>query len=273
MNNINKDFLDNNSENVNINIENSFDELMNELLFRIQKNKENIKMNNINNVNNTYKASNKCFEKTKIIKENRNEYFGKLTINNKVFQNNPKMKELANLLKDYNQDKNEKDKIQIKFYNNNQINIVKPEVYFNIHNPKNKNIEYYNRNKERQFYISAIDGKAIINGKRININKQFPIEKNNINNKKEDNNDINNNILFDSINTKLMEKKNKLNNDNNDYENIFKLRNENDNKIKFKTLNEKYFFSKDYYIDELNKINNNLFNIDNNLNKFSKYLH
>ena len=70
-----------------------------------------------------------------------------------------------------------------------------------------------------------------------------------------------------------MEKKNKLNNDNNDYENIFKLRNENDNKIKFKTLNEKYFFSKDYYIDELNKINNNLFNIDNNLNKFSKYLH
>ena len=82
----------------------------------------------------------------------------------------------------------------------------------NIHNKNNKNIEYYNRSKEKQFYISAIDGKAIIrsfslfsfliilnmgkkvrsiNVQRINVNRQFKIEKNNISNKIENNNDIN----------------------------------------------------------------------------------
>ena len=36
-------------------------------------------------------------------------------MNNQIIQNNPKMKEIANLIKDYNQDKNVNDNIQINF--------------------------------------------------------------------------------------------------------------------------------------------------------------
>ena len=130
---INNNFL-NMNENSNTET-NSPDELMNELLYKIRKIKENrakannnfendinkINCINNNNTNNIDSLLSMGLEKTKS-KKIKSEYIGKLNINNQVFQNNPKMKELANLLKEYNRDKNENDKIQINFYNNNQIN-------------------------------------------------------------------------------------------------------------------------------------------------------
>ena len=298
---INNNFL-NMNENSNTDT-NSPDELMNELLYKIRKIKENRakannnlendinKINNINNnnTNNIDSLLSMGLEKTKS-KKFKNEYIGKLNINNQVFQNNPKMKELANLLKEYNRDKNENDKMQINFYNNNQINIVKPEVFFNNNNIKNKNIDYYDKNYEKKHYISVIDGKAIIKGQRINVNSGLQMAQNNLRDKKITFNDFNNkNKLFDFNNDKFMEKRNKLNNTNtkwatgnnldfklnnlnflNNNEINFKVNNDTDNKIKFNKLPKSNFLSKDYYNEELNKINDSLFNIDNTQNRLRK---
>ena len=289
--------------NENSNTEtNSPDELMNELLYKIRKIKENgekvnnnfendinkINCINNNNTNNIDSLLNMGLNKTKS-KKIKNEYIGKLNINNQVFQNNPKMKELANLLKEYNRDKNENDKIQINFYNNNQINIVKPEVFFNTNNIKNKNIDYYDKNYEKKHYISVIDGKAIINGQRINVNSGLQMAQNNLRDKKITFNDFNKNKLFDFNSDKFMEKRNKLNNTNtklvkgnnldfklnnlnflSNNEFNFKVNNDTDNKIKFNKLPKSNFLSKDYYNEELNKINDSLFNIDNTQNRLKK---
>ena len=287
---INNNFL-NMNENSNTET-NSPDELMNELLYKISKIKENrAKANNNfnnNNTNNIDSLLSMGQEKTKSKKIN-NEYIGKLNINNQVFQNNPKMKELANLLEEYNRDKNENDKIQINFYNNNQINIVKPEVFFNINNIKNKNIDYYDKNYEKKHYISVIDGKAIINGQRINVNSGLQMAQNSLRDKKIAFNDFNKNKLFDFNSDKFMEKRNKLNNTNTKWikgnnldfklnnlnflsnnEFNFKVDNDIDNKIKFNKLPKSNFLSKDYYNEELNKINDSLFNIDNTQNRLKK---
>ena len=287
---INNNFL-NMNENSNTET-NSPDELMNELLYKISKIKENrAKANNNfnnNNTNNIDSLLSMGLEKTKSKKIN-NEYIGKLNINNQVFQNNPKMKELANLLEEYNRDKNENDKIQINFYNNNQINIVKPEVFFNTNNIKNKNIDYYDKNYEKKHYISVIDGKAIINGQRINVNSGLQMAQNSLRDKKIAFNDFNKNKLFYFNSDKFMEKKNKLNNTNTKWvkgnnldfklnnlnflsnnEFNFKVNNDTDNKIKFNKLPKSNFLSKDYYNEELNKINDSLFNIDNTQNRLKE---
>ena len=291
---INQNFL-NINENSNNDI-NSKDELMNELLFKIQKIKENRAKNNnkfANDTNKLDKANNKDnlinlgLEKTKN-KKNKYEYIGKLNLNNQVINKNPKMKELVNLIKDYTRDKNENDKMQINFDNNNQINILKPEAFFNSHNTKNINADNYDKDYKGKYYISAIDGKAIVNGQRIDVNRGIQLADNNLNNKKININDFNNNKnnLFDFNNNKFLDKKNKFNNSNqiwntgnnldfklnnlnfaNNNEKSKILNNENNNKIEFKKINKNNFLSKDYYKEELDKINNSLFNIDRNLNK------
>ena len=262
---------------------------MNELLNKIRKIKESrAKSNNVfendknkgnNNNNNRDSLLNIGLEKTKS-KKIKNEYLGKLNINNQLIQNNPKMKELANLLKEYNRDKNENDKIQINFYNNNQINIVKPEVFFNNNNSRNKNINYYDKNYENKHYISVIDGKAIINGQRINVNSGlYTTAKNNIKDKKINFNEIKKNKIFDFNNDKFTEKRwskdnnldFKLNNLNNLNSEInFKINNSNDNKNRLSKVSKTSFLTKDYYNEELSKINDSLFNIDNIQNKLRK---
>ena len=282
---INNNYLNiNDNENVDIN---SPDELMNELLNKIRKIKESrAKSNNVfendknkGNNNNRDSLLNIGLEKTKS-KKIKNEYLGKLNINNQLIQNNPKMKELANLLKEYNRDKNENDKIQINFYNNNQINIVKPEVFFNNNNSRNKNINYYDKNYENKHYISVIDGKAIINGQRINVNSGlYTTAKNNIKDKKINFNEIKKNKIFDFNNDKFTEKRwskdnnldFKLNNLNNLNSEInFKINNSNDNKSRLSKVSKTSFLTKDYYNEELSKINDSLFNIDNFQNKLRK---
>ena len=269
------------------------DELLNELLFKIRKIKEKRakssnkinETNKINEVNDIDNQKNLDLEKTKI-KRNKKEYIGKLNISNQVFQNNPKMKELASLLKEYNQEKNQNDKIQINFDNNNQINIIKPEVFFNnYNNTKNINNDYNEQNYQRKYYISAIDGKAIVNGQRVDINSGFKINQNNNYKNKFSFNDLNNNkTFFDFDNEKFMDKrkynknwgnnldfqKNSLNFSNNNENNLKKIDGNNGDKMEFKKLPKYIFLSKDYYNEELNKINDCLFNMDRNLNKLKK---
>ena len=294
---INQNFL-NINENSNNDI-NSKDELMNELLFKIQKIKEKRAKNNnkvandtnkLDKINNKDNLINLGLEKTKI-KKYKYEYNAKLNLNNQVFNKNPKMKELVNLIKDYTRDKNENDKMQINFDNNNQINILKPEAFFNNHNTKNVNANSYDKDYKGKYYISVIDGKAIVNGQRIDVNRGFQLADNNLNNKKINNNDYNNNknYLFDFNTNKFLDKKNKFNNSNqiwnignnldlklnnmnfvNNNEKSKILNNENNNKIEFKKINKNNFLSKDFYKEELDKINNSLFNIDRNLKKLKK---
>jgi hypothetical protein len=210
---VNHNFLNINENTNPINEPNTQDELINELLIKIHKikekraksnNKKFDEANKINELNNIDNKINIDLDKTKV-KKNKNEFIGKLNISNQVFQNNPKMKELANLLKEYNQEKNQNDKMQITFDNNNQINIVKPEVFFNnYNNSKNINNDYNDQNYQKKYYISAIDGKAIVNGQRIDVNSGF---KNSQNNSINNFNLKNNKTFFDFNNEKFMEKR------------------------------------------------------------------
>ncbi len=299
INNAKNEFdYNNNFLNINENTEaDNLGDLMNDILSKIHKLKENRAQKNNNfenapdklsNTNNFDSLLNPGTDKTKI--KNKSDYIGKLSINNKVFQNNPKMKELANLLKDYNQDKNENDKMQINFYNNNKINIIKPEAFFNNkNNNKTKNIDFYEKNFEKKHYISVIDGKAIIKGQRINVDGGFKMAQNDFKNKKFNFKDDKN--IFDFNIDKLNEKKDKLNHyakfggtDNNlDFQlNNFNFSKNNeikykpkkvnieDNKVDFRVLPKRSFFTKDYYNEELNKINNSLFSMDKDTSKIKK---
>ena len=287
---VNHNFLNINENTNPINEPNTQDELINELLIKIHKikekraksnNKKFDEANKINDLNNIDNKINIDLDKTKV-KKNKNEFIGKLNISNQVFQNNPKMKELANLLKEYNQEKNQNDKMQITFDNNNQINIVKPEVFFNnYNNSKIINNDYNEQNYQKKYYISAIDGKAIVNGQRIDVNSGF---KNNQNNFINNFNLNDNKAFFDFNNEKFMEKRkyyknwgsnldfqlNNLNFSNNNENNFKKADLGNDNKVEFKKIPKYNFLSKDYYNEKLNKINDSLFNMDKNLNKLKK---
>ena len=258
--------------------------IMNDLLFKIKKLKGNRTMkksdiinSNEFNLNNNFEILKKAVKNDKYT-INKNEYIGNLNMNNQIIQNNPKMKEIANLIKDYNQDKNVNDNIQINFYNNNQINIIKPNVFFNMSNQKKQNKEnnYDNSNGLNKYYISIIDGKAIVNGQRINVNSGFQTTPhNNLFEKRIDFNDIsknNNKNLFnydEDRRTSFFENKNKID---------FKLpnlkRNYNFNiknsKNNFKSFTKTNLFTREFYNEELNKIDDSLFNINKERYKIRK---
>lgn len=258
--------------------------IMNDLLFKIKKLKGNRTMkksdiinSNEFNLNNNFEILKKAVKNDKYT-INKNEYIGNLNMNNQIIQNNPKMKEIANLIKDYNQDKNVNDNIQINFYNNNQINIIKPNVFFNMSNQKKQNKEnnYDNSNGLNKYYISIIDGKAIVNGQRINVNSGFQTTPhNNLFEKRIDFNDIsknNNKNLFnyeEDRKTSFFENKNKID---------FKLpnlkRNYNFNiknsKNNLKTFTKTNLFTREFYNEELNKIDDSLFNINKERYKIRK---
>ena len=274
--------------------------IMNDLLFKIKKLKGNRTMkksdiinSNEFNLNNNFEILKKAVKNDKYT-INKNEYIGNLNMNNQIIQNNPKMKELANLIKDYNQDKNVNDNIQINFYNNNQINIIKPNVFFNMSNQKKQNKEnnYDNSNGLNKYYISIIDGKAIVNGQRINVNSGFQTTPhNNLFEKRIDFNDIsknNNKNLFnydEDRRTSFFENKNKIdfklpnlkrnynfNINSLIYLKILQLiRNEIKNsKNNFKTFTKTNLFTREFYNEELNKIDDSLFNINKERYKIRK---
>ena len=265
------------------------DEVMNDLLFKIRKFKGN-RNNQKNNVadkneltmNNDLKILQRTI-KNERLKTYKNEYIGKLNINNQIIQNNPKMKELANLIKVYNQDKNKNDNIQINFYKNNQINILKPDVFFNMGNQKKKNSEDYNfenSNNQNKHYISIIDGKAIINGQRINVNSGFQNtpQNNNLFEKKQNFYDINkyyktrNKFLFDFDDRKgsFLENKNNLDFKLKNLKKNYRFNNIENSKNNYKFFSKNNFFTKEFYNEELSKINENLFNMSNERIKIGK---
>ena len=258
--------------------------IMNDLLFKIKKLKGNRTMkksdiinSNEFNLNNNFEILKKAVKNDKYT-INKNEYIGNLNMNNQIIQNNPKMKEIANLIKDYNQDKNVNDNIQINFYNNNQINIIKPNVFFNMSNQKKQNKEnnYDNSNGLNKYYISIIDGKAIVNGQRINVNSGFQTTPhNNLFEKRIDFNDIsknNNKNLFnyeEDRRTSFFENKNKIDfkfpNLKRNYN--FNIKNSKNN---FKTFTKTNLFTREFYNEELNKIDDSLFNINKERYKIRK---
>ena len=256
---------------------------MNDLLLKIRqiKGTRAIKKNDISNKNDlnmdNYKINNNLNLKNNNNQQNnKNEYIGNININNQIIQNNPKMKEIANLIKDYNQDKKNDDNIQINFYNNNQINILKPDVFFNNNQKKQNNEEEnYDTLYQNRHYISIIDGKAIINGQRINVNSGFNTMKNNMNKKFDfgdfninkntiKKNRYNNNYMFEfgKDRNSFLENKNnldfKLKNIKKNYRN--NINNNENSKNNYRIFSKNNFFSKEFYNEELNKINDDLFN-------------
>ena len=278
-----------NPNNNRIQMKTNPDEVMNDLLFKIRKFKGN-RNNQKNNVadkneltmNNDLKILQRTI-KNERLKTYKNEYIGKLNINNQIIQNNPKMKELANLIKVYNQDKNKNDNIQINFYKNNQINILKPDVFFNMGNQKKKNSEDYNfenSNNQNKHYISIIDGKAIINGQRINVNSGFQNtpQNNNLFEKKQNFYNINkyyktrNKFLFDFDDRKgsFLENKNNLDFKLKNLKKNYRFNNIENSKNNYKFFSKNNFFTKEFYNEELSKINENLFNMSNERIKIGK---
>ena len=140
--------------------------------YRMRKNK-NIIENEKNELNNMNEISQMINKRMEMIKDRR-----KIENNNKndkIIQNNQKMKELSDLLKDYNNiDKNRKYKIQLNFVHNNQINIVNPEYIFADKDDNSNKI--LKKSVKNNHYISAIDGKAIINGQRLDLNNLFQFD-------------------------------------------------------------------------------------------------
>ena len=286
--NIGPNYMNMNMKNKPINT--TPDDVMNELLFKIRKLKGNRTMqksdvinSNELNVNNDFNKLQRTI-KTDKIKINKNEYLGKLNMNNQIIQNNPKMKEIAYLIKDYNQDKNNSDNIQLNFYNNNQINILKPEVFFNMGNQRKQNNEEYNidnSNNQNKHYISIIDGKAIINGQRINVNSGFQTTPNS--------NFMDKKIGFGNFNFNGNKNRSKnLFNFENDRRSIFlenkfnldftlqnmkkkySFNNIENSKNNYKRFSKNNFFTKEFYNEELDKINDNLFNMNNDKFKIRK---
>ena len=285
-----QNFISNN-ENNNINnarVQTNPDEIMNELLFKIRKlkgsrtmKKSDITNTNEINLNNNFEMLQRTIKSDKF-KINKNEYIGKINMNNQIIQNNPKMKEIANLIKDYNnQDKNKNDNMQINFYNNNQINILKPDVFFNMGNQKkqsNDENKYEASNNQNKYYISIIDGKAIVNGQRINVNSQYqstPQNNNLFDRKINFNYNVNNSnkYLFNLDNDRkssFMENRKDTNFKLQNLKQNYRFNNIENSKNNNKFFSKLNFFNKEFYKEELNKIDDSLFNINNEKYKIRK---
>ena len=278
------------NENNNINnarVQTNPDEIMNELLFKIRKlkgsrtmKKSDITNTNEINLNNNFEMLQRTIKSDKF-KINKNEYIGKINMNNQIIQNNPKMKEIAHLIKDYNnQDKNKNDNMQINFYNNNQINILKPDVFFNMGNQKKQNNDennYEASNTQNKYYISIIDGKAIVNGQRINVNSQYqstPQNNNLFDRKINFNYNVNNNkYLFNLDNDRkssFMENRRDTNFKLQNLKQNYRFNNIENSKNNNKLFSKINFFNKEFYKEELNKIDDSLFNINNEKYKIRK---
>ena len=258
----------------------TLEELDNQLTSGLEKINNGIGMNNV-------KMENKIKEDQKMECNNqpinkkflRNPRFKEIInmINEKKIKNvnyNKKItkNDLTNLMNNYKTDNRQK---MNNYLSNIDLVIPKRNKYIsNLTNAVNKtsnfcaknNFKKYNDNKN--YYISCIDGKAIINGLR----KEIPIvTKYNISNYNNDKYSKKNDLFFDLYNT------------NNDYSfktigrqgkrdgslNINRYCNKNDydlnmNKINFRCRNNDYYFNKlkdnfygkDNLTEKLNKIGN-----------------
>lgn len=123
------------------------------------------------------------------------------------------------------------------YYKN--IEILKPTIYFNNSRRNNKVYQPIRKNKNN-FYLSSIDGKAIIDGER----------KNPVNN-------------FEMFLQKMRDQKNKtlfFENDNLKMRRSFSTNfNKNDKRFPDFGIRKINYYNKNYFMDEINRINNLLF--------------
>ena len=123
------------------------------------------------------------------------------------------------------------------FYNLNNIKIAKPNIYFLSLRKNNKTIEIDKRKRENKFYFNSIDGNVIINGERKNPDT-FQILMKKLKSPRNRNMYINNNLNLRRSNS--MDLRKVGNKSNYPYFGIRKINN----------------YNKNYFMDELNKINN-----------------
>ena len=153
------------------------------------------KLNNINyKINNTYKTN----------EEQKSNYQPNNI--NKILRN-PKFKEIISIMNEKNLKENKKNNIgkkglfslrKINHYNFSNINLFIPKRNSNLLNTleKKNNINFKTfGNENNKYYISCIDGKAIVNGMRKEIPFTSKLEFNDSKLNK-------NNFLFDDLNCK-----------------------------------------------------------------------
>ena len=250
----------NNNFNIDININKENDQkkikekdIIDELIEKIKAH-EKIVINR-----ETYKDTlNKLDEELKFglerinkINTNKKSYFDiKKELNCEKFLKNKKFKDL---LSEINKTIKE---INYRNYNNGtyldykNIKIIKPKIYFNstIRRPSKKR---YIKNKNNEFYMSSIDGKLIVNGERkdvtdsTNFDDLFKKSSNNFYQTKDRNLDIIDGFFTNRRQNYSIDKT-KKNNINLNYTPEYRIRRVNR-------------FNRDYFKEELKKINELLF--------------
>ena len=218
--------------------------ILDELIEKIKIN-ENLKMKssklNLNQLDEELKLG------LKQINQIQTKYNSKSIFNvTKNFEENQKCKEiLLEINKTLKSDKYETPKYKNKeYFNYKNIKILNPTAYF--HNKrKNNQVNQYIRRKENpsnNFYLSSIDGKAIIDGQRKNLNDNLSIilqiVRNSFNEKKDANNNSTNKRSFS----------------------IDKRNHYGTHKYPYSKGNRRINnYNKNYFFEELNKINSLLF--------------
>ena len=128
--------------------------------------------------------------------------------------------------------------IKDAFFSLKNIKIAKPNIYFHSLNKNDKTIRKNKRKTENKFYLSSIDGNAIINGERKNPMDTFQILMKKMKNPRNRNIFINDNLnLRRNSSIELGTKRTK-------------------NSYPFFGLRKINNYNKNYFLDELNKISN-----------------
>ena len=246
--NIKKENNTNNKENIQnklnkINDKEKNNDIIDELIEKV-KNKEDIRINNeipkktLTNLDEEIKLGLKQLDKiqTKFSKiptsKNKINYEGNYTYKKVLFELSKTLNGQKTKLPQYKRG---------TYFNYKNIKILKPSIYFYTQRQKKKNYNYVKKN-ENKFYLSSIDGKAIIDGERKNPDDNLDNILKNIRdpfNKRRDLNDGLRNTRSYSTDRRTSYEKNKYYPD-----------------FGFRKIN---YYNKSYFLEELNRINSLLF--------------
>ena len=246
--NIKKENNTNNKENIQnklnkINDKENNNDIIDELIEKV-KNKEDIRINNeipkktLTNLDEEIKLGLKQLDKiqTKFSKiptsKNKINYEGNYTYKKVLFELSKTLNGQKTKLPQYKRG---------TYFNYKNIKILKPSIYFYTQRQKKKNYNYVKKN-ENKFYLSSIDGKAIIDGERKNPDDNLDNILKNIRdpfNKRRDLNDSLRNTRSYSTDRRTSYEKNKYYPD-----------------FGFRKIN---YYNKSYFLEELNRINSLLF--------------
>ena len=246
--NIKKENNTNNKENIQnklniINNKEKNNDIIDELIEKV-KNKEDIRINNeipkktLTNLDEEIKLGLKQLDKiqTKFSKisnsKNKINYEGNYTYKKVLFELSKTLNGQKTKLPQYKRG---------TYFNYKNIKILKPSIYFYTERQKKKNYNYVKKN-ENKFYLSSIDGKAIIDGERKNPDDNLDNILKNIRdpfNKRRDLNDSLRNTRSYSTDRRTSYEKNKHYPD-----------------FGFRKIN---YYNKSYFLEELNRINSLLF--------------